>query len=340
VDVSALTSAPSGVEPQVVRVAIVVIAPCSMSGAGPVIDALRLANDIDGNALYAWRIVSPDGRDVALGGAQLTAEAAFGDTIDCDWLIVLSEGFQPFSGQRAFLQALARVAARTPAPLVSGIHHGAWWLALAGLLDGHRVAVNWDMAQQFTEQFESCIVSQQIFETDRDRATCCGGQATVDFMLAMIGRQHNRELVERIADALGVAALRSGDERQRIPYVTAPGERHPRLNDALQLMEANIEEPLATDEIAALAGISRRQLERLFKQYLGAMPAKYYLNLRLTKARLHLQRSSQSVVQISLACGFASAAHFSNAYRERFGVTPREERRNWIERNRGETPAP
>jgi transcriptional regulator GlxA family with amidase domain len=305
-----------------------------MSGVGPVIDTLRLANEIDGNALYAWQVVSPDGRDVSLGGgAVLKAQAAFGADNQCDWLIALSEGFQPLGGQRAFLQSLSRVASNTA--LVSGIHHGVWWLASAGLLEGYRVAVNWDMAQQFTEQFESCIVSQQIFETDRDRATCCGGQATADFMLAMIARQHNRELVERIADALGMTPLRSGDERQRIPYVTAPGERHPRLNDALQLMEANSEEPLASDEIAALVGISRRHLERLFKQYLGAMPAKYYLNLRLTKARTQLQRSSQSVVQISLACGFASAAHFSNAYRERFGVTPREERRNWIERNSG-----
>ncbi|WP_438396797.1 GlxA family transcriptional regulator [Caballeronia sp. DA-9] len=305
-----------------------------MSGAGPVIDTLRLANEIDGNALYAWQVLSPDGRDVALGGgAWLKAQAAFGADTECDWLIVLGEGFQALGGQHAFLQALARVAAATP--LVSGIHHGVWWLASAGLLDGHRVAVNWDMAQQFTEQFEHCIVSQQIFETGRDRATCCGGQATADFMLNMIARHHSRELAERIADALGMPVLRSGDERQRIPYVTAPGERHPRLNDALQLMEANIEEPLATDEIAALSGISRRQLERLFKQYLGAMPAKYYLNLRLIKARTQLQRSSQSVVQISLACGFASAAHFSNAYREKFGVTPREERRNWIERNSG-----
>lgn len=303
-----------------------------MSGVGPVIDTLRLANEIDGNALYAWQVVSHDGRDITLGGgATLKIQAGFSAEIECDWLIVLSEGFQPLGGQRAFLQALTRVASNTP--LVSGIHHGVWWLALAGLLDGYRAAVNWDIAQQFTEQFESCIVSQQIFETDRDRATCCGGQPTADFMLAMIARQTNRNLAERIADALGMSALRSGDERQRIPYVTAPGERHPRLNDALQLMEANIEEPLASDEIAALTGISRRQLERLFKQYLGAMPAKYYLNLRLVKARTQLQRSSQSVVQISLACGFASAAHFSNAYRERFGVTPREERRNWIERN-------
>lgn len=117
--------------------------------------------------------------------------------------------------------------------------------------------------------------------------------------------------------------------------MTAPGERHPRLNDALLLMEANIEDPLTTDEIAGLVGVSRRQLERLFRQYLGAMPSKYYLNLRLLKARTQLQRTSKSVVQVSLACGFSSAAHFSNAYRERFGVTPREDRRAWLEKQTG-----
>ena len=151
----------------------------------------------------------------------------------------------------------------------------------------------------------------------------------------MIGREHGPELADRIADTLGVGALRAGEERQRIPFVTAPGERHPRLNDALLLMEANIEDPLTTDEIAGLVGVSRRQLERLFRQYLGSMPSKYYLGLRLSKARTQLQRTSKSVVQISLACGFSSAAHFSNAYRERFGVTPREDRRNWIDRQTG-----
>lgn len=206
---------------------------------------------------------------------------------------------------------------------------------MAGQLAQYRVVVNWETYQQFTEQFERAIVSQQIFEIDRDRATCSGGQASVDFMLAMIARDHGPDLAERIADTLGIGVMRAGTERQRIPFVTAPGERHPRLNDALQLMKANIEDPLATDEIATLVGISRRQLERLFRQYLGAMPSKYYLNLRLTKARAQLQRTSKSVVQINLACGFSSAAHFLNAYRDRFGVTPREERRNWIEKQRG-----
>lgn len=266
-------------------------------------------------------------------GAALPADAAFGDGIACDWLIVLTERYQQFADYRLFLASLARVGQRTP--LVTGIHHGVWWLAMAGQLSGYRVSVNWEAYQQFAEQFERSIVTQQIFEIDRDRATCSGGQASAEFMLAMIAREHGAQLAERIADALGLGKLRAGEERQRIPYVTAPGERHPRLNNALQLMEANVEDPLTTDEIAELIGLSRRQLERLFRQYLGAMPSKYYLGLRLSKARVQLQRTSKSIVQVSLACGFSSAAHFSNAYRERFGVTPREERRNWIAKQHG-----
>ncbi|GAB2878321.1 GlxA family transcriptional regulator [Paraburkholderia jirisanensis] len=320
-----------------VQVAIVALPPVSMSGVGPIVDALHLANEIDGRALYRWQLYTWDGRPMPLtGGAQWPADAAFSDALACDWLIVVSERFEPFAGHRRFLAGLTHVARRTP--LVSGIHHGVWWLAMAGLLADYRVSVNWETYQQFTEQFERSIVTQQIFEIDRDRATCAGGQASLDFMLAMIAREHGQPLAERIADTLGVGVLRAGDERQRIPYVTAPGERHPRLNDALLLMEANIEDPLTTDEIATLVGVSRRQLERLFRQYLDAMPSKYYLGLRLAKARTQLQRSSKSVVQISLACGFSSAAHFSNAYRERFNVTPREERRLWLARQHGGAP--
>jgi AraC family transcriptional regulator, L-arginine-responsive activator len=299
-----------------------------MSGIAPVVDTLALANEIDGTRLYETRIYSIDGLPLALsGGATLNAVSTFDDTIRCDWLIVISERFEP---HRHSIATLARVASH--ASLVSGIHHGVWWLASAALLDEYRAAVNWETYEPFTEQFQKVIATQNIFEFDRDRATCSGGQASIDFMLAVIARDQGRELAERIADSLGIGVLRTAEERQRIPFVTAPGEHHPRLSDALRLMEANIEDPLATDEIAALIGISRRQLERLFRQYLGAMPSKYYLGLRLNKARTQLQRTSKSVVQISLACGFASAAHFSNAYRDRFGVTPREDRRNFIEK--------
>ena len=92
------------------------------------------------------------------------------------------------------------------------------------------------------------------------------------------------------------------------------------------LMEANLGEPLPTEDIARLVGVSRRQLERLFKQHLDELPSRYYAELRLARARRLLQQTSQSILQVGLGCGFSSGSHFSNAYRTRFGRTPREER--------------
>jgi transcriptional regulator GlxA family with amidase domain len=109
-------------------------------------------------------------------------------------------------------------------------------------------------------------------------------------------------------------------------------------------MEANIGEPLSTEDIARLVGVSRRQLERLFRQHLDALPARWYLELRLERARRLLRESAQSILQIGLSCGFASAPHFSNAYRSHFGRTPRDERRErasaWRGGTRADGPAP
>ncbi len=72
--------------------------------------------------------------------------------------------------------------------------------------------------------------------------------------------------------------------------------------------------------------VSRRQLERIFKQYLNRVPSQYYLELRLNRARQMLMQTSKSIIQIGLSCGFSSGPHFSSAYRNFFGVTPREDR--------------
>jgi AraC family transcriptional regulator, L-arginine-responsive activator len=328
---------PSAVnERRATEVAIVALPPVSMFSVGAIVDTLNIANELDGRMLYRTQICSWDGRAINLSrGARWSADSAFEEALECDWLIVVTERFQQFADYRLFLARLSRVGSRTP--LVIGIHHGIWWLAMAGQLAGYRVSANWQTYQQFSEEFERSITTRQIFEIDRDRATCAGGQAAVEFMLELIGRDHGPELPERIADVLLTGTLRAAEERQRIPLVTAAGERHSRLKEALLLMEANTEDTLTTAELAERVGVSRRQLERLFRQHLGSMPSKYYLNLRLDKARSQLQRTSKSVVQISLACGFSSPAHFSTTYRERFGVTPREERRNWRQKNALET---
>ncbi len=156
--------------------------------------------------------------------------------------------------------------------------------------------------------------------------SCAGGAATFDFMMALVAANLGQEFVATLSEVFSMERLRPGSERQRIPLATRIGGSQPKLTEAVSLMEANIEEPLTTDDIAYYVGVSRRQLERLFKQHLGTVPSKYYLELRLSRARQLLQQTSKSIVQIGLACGFSSGPHFSSTYRSHFGITPREER--------------
>ncbi len=103
---------------------------------------------------------------------------------------------------------------------------------------------------------------------------------------------------------------------------------HENLIEAAALMEANIEEPLSLDEIAALVGVSRRQIERLFKRYVGQVPTKYYLDMRLRRSRELLLQTAMSIMQVAVACGFQSPPHFSKCYRAQFGHPPSAERQN------------
>jgi transcriptional regulator GlxA family with amidase domain len=130
----------------------------------------------------------------------------------------------------------------------------------------------------------------------------------------------------QVKEILCVDRVRGREERQRVALQARFGVLQPKLTEAVSLMEANIEEPLSTDEIAQLAGLSRRQLERLFKQYLGSLPSRYYLELRLKRARQLLLDTNHSIVQVGLMCGFSSGSHFSTAFGTVFGNTPREER--------------
>jgi AraC family transcriptional regulator, L-arginine-responsive activator len=129
-----------------------------------------------------------------------------------------------------------------------------------------------------------------------------------------------------VKESLCIERVRTHDERQRVALQARFGPLQPKLSEAVTLMENNIEEPLSTDDIAGLVGLSRRQLERLFKQHLDSLPSRYYLELRLKRARQLLLETNHSIVQVGLLCGFSSGSHFSTAFGALFGNTPREER--------------
>ena len=208
--------------------------------------------------------------------------------------------------------------------LLGGIAGGSHRLAERHLLDGYRAKVAGDYSE-LAGRYPQVQLSQKAFELDRNRMTCGAGSAAMDMMLALVRRDHGVDVAARVSEMLVRERLGTALERSDVSSVS-PRRRQPQIDEAIELMEANIEEPLGADELASLVGISRRQLERLFRKHLDTVPSKHYLKLRLAQARKLLREDSMPVVEVGIACGFSNASHFSTAYKNHFGLTPREER--------------
>jgi transcriptional regulator GlxA family with amidase domain len=207
-----------------------------------------------------------------------------------------------------------------------GVGAGVLWLAEAGLMAGVRIALPWALYADTEHINDRAILTPHLFELDGRHLSCCGGAASIDFALTLIECLFGATVQAAIKEGLCVERVRGHEERQRVALQARFGALQPRLSEAVTLMETNIEEPLSTDDIANLVGLSRRQLERLFKQYLSSLPSRYYLELRLQRARQLLLETNHSIVQVGLMCGFSSGSHFSTAFGALFGNTPREER--------------
>jgi transcriptional regulator GlxA family with amidase domain len=241
------------------------------------------------------------------------------------WHLVLLVADEAEAGLRpANMRALAQRC--RAAPCWGGVGAGVLWLAETGAFNGVRTALPWSLYPDADAFADQALFSPHLFEIDGVRLTCCGGAASIDFALTLVDILFGATVQAQVKEVLCVDRVRGQEERQRVALQARFGLLQPKLTEAVTLMEANIEEPLSTDEIAQLAGISRRQLERLFKQYLGSLPSRYYLELRLKRARQLLRDTNHSIVQVGLMCGFSSGSHFSTAFGALFGNTPREER--------------
>jgi transcriptional regulator GlxA family with amidase domain len=298
----------------------------SMIALSSAVEPLRMANLLSGEERYRWTLFTLDGAPVAASnGMIVTPESALaGSHADLDALFVCGGICVEKAWQDVLREPLHRLARRR-IPL-GALCTGTYVLARAGLLDGYRCTIHWENATSLRELFPSARVSQELFEIDRDRYTCSGGTAPLDMMLNLIAREHGRDLAVAISEEFLCERIRGPSERQRVPLRERLGRMQPILSETVALMEANVEEPLSIDELAVHLGISRRQLERLFRKYLNTVPTRYYLELRLRQARQLLLQTNMSVGNIAIACGFASTQHFSTCYREFFGMSPRTQR--------------
>jgi len=203
---------------------------------------------------------------------------------------------------------------------------GALILAKAGLLDERRCTIHWENQAAFSEEFLDIELTNRLFEIDGNRFTCAGGIAATDMMLTLIARDVDPGIVSLISDQIVHTPLRGEREEQRLSVPARIGVRHPKLVSIIQMMEQNLEEPISPSILAQHAQMSTRQLERLFRRYLDRSPKRYYMELRLQKARNLLLQTEMSVINVALASGFTSPSHFSKCYRSYFNRTPYRER--------------
>ncbi len=209
---------------------------------------------------------------------------------------------------------------------IGGLCTASWTMAMAGLLDGKRATIHWENQDSFAEEFPEIELTKSIFTVDGKRITTAGGTASVDLMLHLIARDYGEDLASLVADQLIYSSIRTDQDTQRLSIPTRIGVRHPRLSQVIREMEQNIEDPISPSILAAEVGMSTRQLERLFRRYLNRSPKRYYMELRLGKARNLLMQTDMSIINVALACGFTSPSHFSKCYRAQYGTTPYRER--------------
>ena len=177
---------------------------------------------------------------------------------------------------------------------IGGLCTGAHVLAAAGLLSNKRCAIHWENLPGFSEAFPKANVFADLFEVDQNIYTCAGGTAALDMMLKLIGDDFDENLVNRVCEQVLTDRVRSPTDRQRLPLRARLGVQNSKVLTIIELMEANLSEPLSLIEIADDVGLSRRQIERLFRTEMGRSPARYYLEIRLDRARHLLIQSSHA----------------------------------------------
>ena len=293
------------------------------------VDPFRAANYLLGREIYRWPFLSVEGGAITASNGMRIAETDRLDAVDGppDFLIVnASWAPERFRG-RALQTRLQRIARH--GTIMCGLDTGAFVLAYAGLMSGYKAAVHYEHIAAFRELFDDCQMDEDLFVFDRDRLTCCGGLAAADMALEIIRLQQGLDVANAAARYIFHDRLRAGSEGQ-LPVRREPvGYAAPaKLREAILLMERNLVNPRPVRRIAGDIGVSQRHLERLFHTHTGVTPVRYYIDVRLDRARGLITQTELSAIEVAAACGFTSPEHFARTYKKRFGASPSQDRKD------------
>ena len=307
---------------QVLTLALLVLPQASILEVASALDPLRAANRHLGWEAFAWRIVSPDGKPVPLTcGIELPSSGPLAAAEGADALVAIVGYRQSEVATPALIRDLSRLAPRFTA--LGGIDAGAWVLARAGLLDGHRATVHWEDLEDFAAAYPGVDVVPVRWVTSGKCFTASGAAPAAEMMLHLIAARHGPSVARQVAASF-LTTPRPGSDPQIAPpeRPAADPRLDPRVAQALARMEARIDAPEPASATARAVGLSSRRLEMLFRAAFGTTPAGHALSLRLAAARRMVTDTRHPLAEVALRCGFSSASALTRAFRRQFGRPP------------------
>jgi len=310
---------------KITKISFLLVEEFSMIAFASALEPLRTANRISKKKLFEWEFLSLNNQKVfCSNGISIDTQDLNEEKLQTDILFVCSGINIKDKINKKLLAALRRVS-RNGISLGS-LCTASYILAKAGLLTNKKATIHWENLSGVREEFPDLVFTTNLYEIDKDRYSCSGGTSSLDLMLNIISGMHGNNLAKNISDQLIHERIRLPNDFQRMNLRSRLGVSHPKLLNAVSIMEENLEEPLSQKELASKSNISLRQLERLFKKYISNTPNQYYLKLRLERAQNLLMQTSMSILSVALASGFTSSSHFSKCYKAQFGIPPRETR--------------
>jgi len=312
---------------QVTRVAFVLVPRFNMMSLVALLEPMRVANYLSPQPLYHWEYLSAEGGEVLASNGMHQATTTLAEAGDPALVFVCgSWGTEHYHSPElmSWLRLLHRNGGR-----LAAIELGVYVLARAGLLGERAATTHWSCMSGFAEQFPRVRLREQLYTEDGRILTCAGGTATLDLALHLIAEDHGDQIAFEVAEQVMHHPVRGAEFPQRHTLGAATDRIPADLRAAVTLIEDHTDEPLTVPEIAARTGISQRQLERLFKRYIGCSAVQFSQLLRLQYARVLLTSTRLSIRDVSAATGFNSMSYFSQAFARCFGKKPSEYRHAW-----------
>ncbi|MBT8458281.1 MAG: GlxA family transcriptional regulator, partial [Boseongicola sp.] len=290
-----------------------------------VADPLRAANLLSGKHLYDILHFAHETVAKSSGSAAIADCQPLGSSEPVDLLLVIAGG-DPFALKDKSLFEWLKRQARSGIR-IGGVSGGPVILARAGLMDGKRMTVHWEHEAELSGRFTELQIEKRLYVIDRDRVTCGGGTAPLDFIYAMLSDHHGADFARKVSDWFLHTEIRAATSPQQSGALPGETPRTPHIQPVIAAMQDHIGDPLSLEQLALIAGISARQLNRVFLQVLDASVMHYYRGMRLKIARRLVRTSAMGFAAIAEATGFSSSAHFSAAYNEFFGCRPSTDRK-------------